>query len=298
MCPRRHLRWHVGATTGNHEAKTKASQKVVINYGGGANSTMIDHAIFASYGNDSIALIQWAVEQRLENVTVAHSDTGWGAGRWQARVDRGERWAQSLGFKTHSIASEGMVELVKRKKGWPLPRKFQFCTEHLKIVPAQRWLDEVDPDRETICMVGVRREESRERRLWPEWVEESDKHGLRPLWSPLVNLTEEARNTLVVRAGFEVLPHRSQECFPCINSNRRDLRQLDEERVEQIAKLEVELGHTSKGKPRTMFRPYRHQGATGIREVWRWAKSAHGKYRQLVMLGEGVGCDAGMCGES
>jgi len=39
----------------------------------------MDYVIFASYGNDSIALIQWAHEHNLKNVTVAYSDTGWAA---------------------------------------------------------------------------------------------------------------------------------------------------------------------------------------------------------------------------
>lgn len=34
-----------------------------------------DYVIFASYGNDSIALIQWAFEHRLQNVVVAYNDT-------------------------------------------------------------------------------------------------------------------------------------------------------------------------------------------------------------------------------
>lgn len=257
-----------------------------------------EYVIFASYGNDSIALVQWAHELGLDNVVVATSDTGWAAPWWTERVERCMKWVRGLGFETVTIASVGMAALVEQRKGWPLPRKFQFCTSVLKIEPAIRWLDEIDPDKETTCLVGVRREESRERAQWPEHVEESDKHGGRSLWSPLVRYDTDHRNALVARAGFDVLPYRSQECFPCINSNRADLRQLTEARVAEIAALEERLGFTSKGKPRTMFRPYRHQGATGIREVWRWAKSERGKYRQLVLLGDGVGCDGGMCGES
>ena len=157
-------------------------------------------------------------------------------------------------------------------------RKYQFCTEELKIRPAMRWLEDTDPGKELVCMVGVRREESRERARWPEFEEVSEKHGGRELWSPLVRHTVAERDALIRRAGFEVLPHRSQECFPCIGSNRNDLKRLTPERIEEIAKLEEDLGSTSKGKPRTMFRPYRHMGAIGIREVCKWAQSARGKY--------------------
>lgn len=256
-----------------------------------------DHVIFASYGNDSIALIQWCREGNAPNVIVVHSDTGWAAPWWRERIAKCEEWVRSIGFGAHTIPSEGMIQLVKRKKGWPLPRKFQFCTEELKIRPAIAWLDEVDPDKELVCLVGVRREESRERVSWPEYIADSEKHGGRDLWSPLVQLKETERDALLERAGFEPLPHRSQECFPCINSNRNDLKRLTPERITEIEALEKELGFTSKGKPRTMFRPYRHMGATGIREVCKWAHSKRGKYEAPpVVLGSGVGCDSGMCG--
>lgn len=33
----------------------------------------------ASYGNDSIAMLRWAYEQELADVTVVYCDTGWAA---------------------------------------------------------------------------------------------------------------------------------------------------------------------------------------------------------------------------
>ena len=37
------------------------------------------HVLFCSYGNDSIALIQWAHERGLKDVVCLYSDTGWSA---------------------------------------------------------------------------------------------------------------------------------------------------------------------------------------------------------------------------
>jgi hypothetical protein len=158
-----------------------------------------------------------------------------------------------------------------------------------------RWLDENDPQKEAVCMVGVRREESQARRAFPRVTEESPNHGGRELWAPLVSHTTADRDALLARAGFEPLPHRSMECFPCINSNRSDLRLLAEDpaRVAQIAALERDMGHTANGKPRTMFRPYRHMGAVGIEEVVRWAVADHGKF---APEDESGGCDSGYCG--
>ena len=60
-------------------------------------------------------------------------------------------------------------------------------------------------------------------------------------------------------------------------------------RVRGKPRLE-DMGFTSKGNPRVMFRPYRHMGATGIREVVKWAHSSRGEYEPPS------GCDSGMCG--
>lgn len=251
--------------------------------------------IFASYGNDSIALIQWVKEHGERNVSVIYSDTGWAAAWWDERVAQAEEWVKSLGYTPVRIGSIGLETLVKEKKGWPR-QGMQFCTHRLKIEPAMKWLEANDPAKTGVCWVGVRREESQARKAFPETIEASPNHGGRMLRAPLATYTTAQRNELLERAGFEPLPHRSMECFPCINSNRADLRLLakDNARVEQIAALETEMGFTSKGKPRTMFRPYRHMGATGIKQVVAWAVSERGAFD--LDDGTGAECDTGYCG--
>jgi len=120
----------------------------------------------------------------------------------------------------------------------------------------------------------------------------------------MVAFTEAHRDQLIRRAGWEPLPHRSMECFPCINSNRRDLRELalDAARIEHIAGIEQDMGINSKGNPRTMFRPYRYMGATGIKDIVRWAIAEPGKFDpsqpELELDdGGGAGCEAGWCGK-
>lgn len=256
------------------------------------------HVIFSSFGNDSIALIWWAHTHGVEDVVVAFSDTGWAAAWWLERVGRARAWVESLGFTFVHIPSRGMVDLIHWKKAWPR-NGIQFCTLHLKIIPAREWLARHDPEGEATCMVGVRRAESRARRVWPEWQEESDNHGGRSLWAPLVTYSDEERDELLAAAGWAPLPHRSMECYPCINSSRMDLRQLTPERVSYIEALEQGMGHTSNGHLRTMFRPKKFMGAVGIREVHRWAEAERGQYRRLKLaepaLGPGGGCDSGMC---
>lgn len=264
------------------------------------------YVIFSSFGNDSVALIQWARNNKLKNVHVAYSNTQWASDNWQDRIDECVLWLKQCGYKYSEITSEGFKGLVRRKKGFPR-QGYQFCTGDLKILPAMKWLDEVDPDKNLTVLIGVRREESNNRKNFPEVVEQSPNHGGRKCVAPLVKHTELMRDELLKECGFDPLPHRSMECFPCINSNRADLRLLSKnpKRIKEIADFEEEMGFTSKGKPRTMFRPYRHMGATGIEEVVEWANSPKGKYlkgQKSFDLDDGTGkenedgCLDGWCG--
>lgn len=253
------------------------------------------HVLFCSYGNDSVALIQWAHEAKLDDVVCLYSDTGWAAQDWPARVERGEALARSYGFRAERTESEGMLALVKRKCGWPgSGGQGQFCTAELKVKPALAWLDEHDPEKEATCVTGVRREESAHRQDAPLSVESSEKHGGRELEQPLALHNTAQRNELLARAGFEVLPHRSSECYPCINANIDELRVLTEDRIQLIDITERELGFTAKGKARVMFRASRRKNAVGIRAVLKWAEAPRARDQmQLFPINK---CDSGHCG--
>lgn len=252
----------------------------------------MDYVIFASYGNDSVALIRWAFERRLKNVTVAYSDTGWAADWWPARVEQAEAWVRELGFQPVRISSEGMEALVERKKGWPRGGggKFQFCSSALKEEPALHWLAANDPDGEVCCLTGVRREESENRRDAPEWVEESPRHGGRQLWQPLVMHTEAMRDDLVARTPMPLLPFRSKECWPCVNAKKKELRLLDDQTRGRVRGIETKAGINSKGNARVMFSPKRHGGAVGIDAV---VEDAKHNQDDLFLTS---GCASGWCG--
>lgn len=252
------------------------------------------HVLFCSYGNDSIALIQWAHERGLKNVVCLYSDTGWSASWWANRVAQGETLAQGYGFTTARTESEGMLALVKRKRGWPgAGGQGQFCTAELKVLPALEWLDANDLDKDATALTGVRRSESRHRSDAEEHIVESERHGGRELWQPLVRHTDEMRDALIQRAGFEVLKHRSLECYPCIKANIDDIRLLSEDRIRLIDITEKDLGFTKKGKPRVMFRTARRKGAVGIRAVVQWATAPRSRDQMEMFPAQ---CDSGYCG--
>lgn len=248
---------------------------------------MIRFVIFSSYGNDSVALIQWAHENALEDVAVVYSDTGWAFDWWEDRVREKEEWVRSLGFTPYRTTSEGFANLARRKKGFPTQR-YQWCSYVLKIEPGMRWLEENDPHKSAICLVGARRGEAADplstRANFPEYLVRSENHGGRMMLAPGVDWTEEDRNAFLKRAGVEPLDHRSGECR-CVNSNKLDFQRYSESDILVIEGLEAEVG-------KTMFRPHRHMGAKGIRQVIRWAWSPRGKYEPEP---EAETCNAAWC---
>lgn len=219
--------------------------------------------VSTSYGNDSIACIQWAKETEQKHVVAAYSVTGWAAPWWAQRVAKGEALAHSYGFQTVRIESLGMADLIRDRKGWPGNGQ-QFCTAELKGFPFLDWIEEADAGHAATVVIGKRRAESKKRANTTEFIESSEYHGGRRVWHPLYLHSHEERNELVRRAGFEVLPHRSLECNPCVNANRGDFLRLTRGEIERVNDLEVEIG-------KTMFRPKRF-GALGIYGVIQWAK--------------------------
>jgi hypothetical protein len=161
-------------------------------------------------------------------------------------------------------------------------------------------------------MNGKRRAESAARAETPEWVDISVAHGHRMLRQPLFAHTDEERNALIHRAGHDVLPFKSRECA-CINSGAEEILRWPEETIARIERIE-----TTQGKGKTMFRPARKMGATGIREILDWAVAPRGKFKApddgrdaplvdrwgdlLDLLDDGTGpsetktgCDLGFC---
>jgi hypothetical protein len=253
-----------------------------------------DYVVKSSYGNDSIALIQHLREYNekhpLGKVVVLYNDTGWASSWWPLRVEKGESFARQCGFIPIRTSSIGMRELLHRHHGWP-GSQGRFCTQELKIIPTHNWLSVHDPEGVAVNVCGVRRAESAERSAWPVYIENGPDEG-RPQWSPLAMMSTAQRNDLVLRAGWEVLPHRSRECR-CILANATDIVSWSEDDFDEINQVETELTQTFGQPYKAMFRPHKKAGRpTGIKAVRQWAEN--------VILGRAQqpsesGCDSGYC---
>lgn len=201
------------------------------------------YVISANFGNDSVALIQWAHLQKLTSVTVTYVDTGWAAPEWPARVERCKAWVKSLGFEFVLLKPKVDFSTLMREQNSFPTRKFQWCASFLKGLPLLAWLDQPknDPGCEAIILLSHRRSASRAKVDLAEFIEESEHYGERKVWHPLYTHSVAQRDELVKDAGFEVLTHRSLECDPCVNSDVSDVLRMDLSVVERTAKLEQEL---------------------------------------------------------
>ena len=123
-----------------------------------ASGTLPFYILSVSYGNDSIALIQWAHEYGLENCFAVYCDTGWAHPEWPARVREGMTLAESYGFVTWSVKGMTFEEIVLMKKGFP-SQKFQWCSGLLKTIPFGDFAEFIDPNKEAVIIIGKRRVE-------------------------------------------------------------------------------------------------------------------------------------------
>lgn len=230
---------------------------------------MYKYIVACSGGNDSVALIQYMIENYPGEFCVLYNDTGWSYDEWPERISMLIGKCAPFGIKFHVTKSEGMEALVRRKKGWPMPASnMQFCTQELKEKPSLIFYADVDPQGDSVIVTGRRREESSNRASLALWQHSSEKHGGRDVMNPLINVNGSERDEYITRFGIDVLPHSSRECF-CVCANKKDMKDIpvDSPWLDRIEAIEIDMGFTRNEKPRTMFRPYRCGGAVGIRQV-------------------------------
>jgi hypothetical protein len=240
----------------------------------------ITHVLASSGGNDSIALIQYMLENHPnDKFLVLYNDTGWSREDWPARIQALSDKLASMGILFLTTKSIGFEKMVENHKGFPMPASaMQFCTSDLKTTPTREFLEKCDPARQWTVVTGRRREESSNRAGLSMLEPETKIYLGRDVYNPLIMHDSVMRDELIYRFGMEPLPHSSMECFPCVCSKRSDLQMLKEypSTVAKIKSMELRAGHTSNGKPRTMFRPYRNGGGVGIEQVIAWAVGGRG----------------------
>ena len=223
------------------------------------------YVLCGNYGNETIAVIEWAKQQSLSDVYVVHVDTGWAASCWAQRVQQGVEYVRDAGFQSVALRSPlGMSESVKDRGSFP-SQKYQWCPIQLKGLALLEWLDQQDDACEAVMLLGKRRCQSAAPSLMQQHEPESELHGDRDVWYPLTDVGDQQFTQLIKQAGFDVLPHRSLECDPYIHSTAADFRRLDAEAIKRTQQLEQAVSQTMFEKPiEQMVSFYRQSASDGI----------------------------------
>ena len=199
-----------------------------------------ENIIIANYGNGSIALIQWAIENKLPNLTVISVDTGWSSEAWHNRYILAFQFlnTNNISYK-HLVAPKNFTDLVIDRGEFPSP-KFQWCAPFLKGLVINDALDSLDPLYQATIHLSKLRCVSRANHHLKSGLE-SDNYQERIINYPLLDHTIDERDLLINNAGFNVLSHNSEECLPCIHSNTSDLKRMSKQDNKRLSDLESKL---------------------------------------------------------
>jgi len=258
------------------------------------SSAIRKNMVSISGGNDSIAMLQWVIENKEffkgETFTAVYCNTGWSVSWWNDRMVKVKSFCEKNDIEYKETRAElGFEELVRKKCSFP--NQFaKFCTFELKVKPMIQWRkDNKFTVRNSRVLLGVRADESKARK---DTVSLGERDGYEALY-PLAYLSNSERDSYIIKAGFAVLPHRSKECHPCIfEKTKVKLKTIEEDRIQVIENLERDLTVYVQAKRKLQKDPKYVEGEVfgmfsskhlgkkaGIREQLVWANSPKGKYK-------------------
>lgn len=202
---------------------------------------------------------------------------------------------KELGLQPDDPLTFDLLAILKQR--WPSSRA-QFCTEHLKLLPQKRVIEELWPDREIIRYAGVRRDESRRRACsefesWDEYFDCELRH-------PIADWTKQMCFDYVQAHGEKInelytLGFNRVGCAPCINSGKEDIRAWADRAPEMIDKIR----DWEKRVGRTFFAPKLPGMAINwIDDVVAWSRTVNGgRQMGLHVLEQRPACESkyGLC---
>lgn len=200
------------------------------------------YLISLSGGKDSTATLLWGLDNLpKEDIIPYYIDTKW---EHEAVYEYLDYLEDKLNIEIKRIESEGMFELCKRKKFMP-NRIMRFCTENLKIIPAQRFYKELqDKGIDFINIVGVRREESKARADTEVF---EIKDNVKNLY-PIVDWDTQKVFNYIKEHGLEVNPlykkgFKRVGCYPCIYATKHELLMMEDKYKQRLRNLEKEVSN-------------------------------------------------------
>lgn len=284
--------------------------KHIAGFSGGIDSQALARWLLERFGPDDVILMNSDAGGNEDPITTAHID------QYSANVhpviltspivaDMGNRAPGKIRELGLSPTDPLTFDLLAILKGRFPSRKAQFCTEHLKLWPQRRVIEEMfgvagpyefdDFERYS----GVRQDESKKRENTParEWDDFYDCF----LNHPLRHWTKQHCFNLCIAYGEQINPLYSLGfsrvgCAPCINSGKDDILAWLQRRPEMIDKVR----EWEKRVGRTYFPPMvPGMYINWIDEVICWAQTSYGGRQQnfLRVINDRPTCESkyGLC---
>jgi 3'-phosphoadenosine 5'-phosphosulfate sulfotransferase (PAPS reductase)/FAD synthetase len=265
-----------------------------------------DLVVGVSGGKDSLAVCLHFMEYGYKHKRV-FADTGWEHPQTyeyirtlEEKIGGIDRVAVDVAVDdAHKAFVEGIeadlgfvspfVRLIVQKMCIPNPRR-KFCTPRLKVDPIAVYLNGLE---DPINVVGIRHEEGRKRSQMIEW-EWFDCFDCYT-WRPILQWSFDDVRAIHKRWNIKPNPlylngHDRVGCYPCIYANKRDLKNLDDQRVKIIKRIEEYVSH-HRGKTTTMYK------FMSIDQAMQWAKTSRGGKQYALFDTQPPTCAKwGMCG--
>jgi len=202
------------------------------------------HIIIANFSKDSLALIQWAIDNNIENLYVLSVDTSWQSSSWNKHLNNVKEWLSNKKLKHHHIKAENTFsELVNARKSFP-SQKFNWCSNFLKGITLLKQIDEIDENGEAIILLPHRKSMTKLGALLKEHSPDSERYDYRDVWRPILNMQENNLQKVLNKINLEIPQGRSLECMPCIHMVKSDFEHITQDDKNRTQKLEQEISNT------------------------------------------------------
>lgn len=253
---------------------------------------VINH-LGCSGGKDSTALILWALFESgydPSTINISFCDTG---NESPVTYEYLGYLEQRLGIRIVRIKPErDFFELSKWKRRFPSARA-RFCTEHLKVVPTNHYIQHLKKTAsELVLHSGVRAAESEARsQLTPSAFDE--RFGCvikRPL------LTWKIDQVWAIHHKYGVRPNPLYAqgmvrvgCFPCVMSRKEEIRKIAKLYPEVINRLrDEEMAHDQRSAGRVDGTMFARDKVPMSQRTLKWTRKSDGKEFLLATIDDVV----------
>ena len=218
--------------------------------------------VATSGGKDSAAMALWLkFESGLPNpMRFVFNDTGH---EHPLTLEYLGTLSEAIGQEIEKAPAQyTFLELAIKKKRFPSSMA-RFCTEQLKVLPMQRWMNDQSFVNPAICQ-GVRAEESARRAKMTFWDNTLGDFGnFYDIWRPILRWKTDEVFAIHKRHDLEPNPLYKMGagrvgCWPCVHVGLTELRNAfrrDTDLLDRLRHMETEVGKASPREIATIFRP-------------------------------------------